>query len=55
LGDRDEMGERVERLREEGVNTILLHDLSGSFEALQQFAEEVMPTFVEKDTAEAAE
>ncbi len=56
LGDSDEMGERVERLRDEGVRTILLHDLSGSFEALQQFAEEVMPGFADDtSTANAAE
>ena len=56
LGDKDEMGERVERLRDEGVHTILLHDLSGSFEALQQFAEEVMPKFTDdSDRVQAAE
>ena len=56
LGDKDEMGERVERLRDEGVHTILLHDLSGSFDALQQFAEEVMPKFAdETDNVRAAE
>ena len=56
LGDSDEMGERVERLREQGVHTILLHDLSGSSEALQQFAEEVMPKFTsDDDTMRAAE
>ena len=56
LGDSDEMGERVERLREQGVHTILLHDLSGSSEALQQFAEEVMPKFADDgETVRAAE
>ena len=55
LGDSDEMGERVERLREQGVHTILLHDLSGSFDGLQQFAEDVMPKFADDDAVRAAE
>ena len=51
------MIERVEKLYELGVRNILLHDLSGSFDALQQFAEEVMPHFAgrEGDAAQAAE
>jgi alkanesulfonate monooxygenase SsuD/methylene tetrahydromethanopterin reductase-like flavin-dependent oxidoreductase (luciferase family) len=56
LGSSEEMCERVGRLRDEGVQTILLHDLSGSSEALQQFAEEVMPKFADSDaSAQAAE
>ena len=55
LGNSDEMGERVERLREQGVNTILLHDLSGSFDGLQQFAEDVMPKFADYEVVRAAE
>ena len=54
LGNSDEMGERVQKLYDLGVRNILLHDLSGSFEGLQQFAEEVMPHFVDKDDAVVA-
>lgn len=54
LGSSAEMCERVERLREEGVETILLHDLSGSSEALHQFAEEVMPNFADPDASAVA-
>jgi hypothetical protein len=51
------MIERLERLYEIGVRDVLLHDLSGNFEALQQFAEEVMPYFASREdsTAEAAQ
>ncbi len=57
LGSSEEMIERVEKLYELGVRNILLHDLSGSFDALQQFAEEVMPHFAgrEGDAVQAAE
>jgi alkanesulfonate monooxygenase SsuD/methylene tetrahydromethanopterin reductase-like flavin-dependent oxidoreductase (luciferase family) len=56
MGSSDEMGERVQRLYDLGVRNILLHDLSGNFEALHQFAEEVMPAFRDKEgAAEAAE
>ncbi len=57
LGSSDEMGERVQKLHDVGVRNILLHDLSGSFDALHQFAEEVMPHFVISNdpTNEAAE
>jgi alkanesulfonate monooxygenase SsuD/methylene tetrahydromethanopterin reductase-like flavin-dependent oxidoreductase (luciferase family) len=53
LGNSDEMCERVQKLYDLGVRNVLLHDLSGNFEALHQFAEEVMPQFVGKDTAAA--
>ena len=49
LGNSEEMGERVQKLYDLGVRNILLHDLSGNFEALHQFAEEVMPHFVDKN------
>ena len=49
LGNSDEMGERVQKLYDLGVRNILLHDLSGNFEGLHQFAEEVMPHFVDKN------
>ncbi|MEK9901438.1 MAG: hypothetical protein VW516_11900, partial [Rhodospirillaceae bacterium] len=57
IGNSEEMIERIERLYEIGVRDVLLHDLSGNFEALQQFAEEVMPHFAGRDdgTAEAAQ
>src|SRR3546814_286477 len=56
LGDSDEMAERVQALHDLGVRNILLHDLSGNFEALHQFAEEVMPRFAgDRADAEAAE
>ena len=57
IGKADEMIERCERLYDLGVRNVLLHDLSGSSEALQQFAEEVMPHFTGRDvnTAQAAE
>ncbi len=57
LGSSEEMIERTEKLYELGVRNILLHDLSGSFDALQQFAEEVMPHFASRvgDEAQAAE
>ena len=55
IGDADEMGERVQKLADLGVRNILLHDLSGSFDALQQFAEEVMPKFTGGAAAKAAE
>jgi alkanesulfonate monooxygenase SsuD/methylene tetrahydromethanopterin reductase-like flavin-dependent oxidoreductase (luciferase family) len=51
IGNADEMGERVQKLADLGVRNILLHDLSGSSEALQQFAEEVMPHFATDDDA----
>ena len=49
LGSSDEMGERVQKLYDLGVRNILLHDLSGNFEGLHQFAEEVMPHFAGKN------
>ena len=57
LGSSEEMIERVGKLHELGVRNILLHDLSGSFDALQQFSEEVMPHFADgdEDTVQAAE
>jgi len=57
IGKADEMIERCEKLYDLGVRNVLLHDLSGSFDALQQFAEEVMPHFAgrDDDTAQAAE
>jgi alkanesulfonate monooxygenase SsuD/methylene tetrahydromethanopterin reductase-like flavin-dependent oxidoreductase (luciferase family) len=57
LGSSEEMGERVQKLYDLGVRNILCHDLSGSSEALQQFAEEVMPHFLDKEgpVAQAAE
>ena len=57
LGNAQEMGERVQALHDVGIRNILLHDLSGSFDNLQQFAEEVMPQFAESDdkAAQAAE
>jgi alkanesulfonate monooxygenase SsuD/methylene tetrahydromethanopterin reductase-like flavin-dependent oxidoreductase (luciferase family) len=53
IGNAQEMAERVQRLADLGVRNILLHDLSGSSEALQQFAEQVMPQFA-GDAARAA-
>jgi len=47
LGDSKEMIERIELLYEYGVRNILLHDLTGSIEVLQEFAEEVIPHFSE--------
>ena len=57
IGNSEEMIERIERLYEIGVRDVLLHDLSGNFEALEQFAEEVMPHFAGRDngTAQAAQ
>jgi alkanesulfonate monooxygenase SsuD/methylene tetrahydromethanopterin reductase-like flavin-dependent oxidoreductase (luciferase family) len=56
LGDAREMRERVQRLHDLGVRNILVHDLAGSFDALRQFAEEVIPHFTSAETrAEAAE
>ena len=49
IGNSQEMGERVQKLYDLGVRNILAHDLSGSTEALQQFAEEVMPHFLDKE------
>ncbi|MEK9661407.1 MAG: LLM class flavin-dependent oxidoreductase [Alphaproteobacteria bacterium] len=54
LGSSDEMAERVQRLADLGVRNILLHDLAGRSEALQQFAEEVMPHFTGGDAKAAA-
>ena len=48
LGDKKEMIERVEKLYEHGVRNILLHDLTGSTEALREFALEVSPKFTNK-------
>ena len=48
LGDKKEMIERVEKLYECGVRNILLHDLTGSTEALREFALEVSPKFTNK-------
>ena len=57
VGNSEEMGERVQKLYDLGVRNILAHDLSGSSEALTQFAEEVMPHFLDKEgpVAQAAE
>ncbi|HCP00448.1 MAG TPA: hypothetical protein DIT35_03060 [Rhodospirillaceae bacterium] len=56
IGNSEEMIERVERLYEIGVRDVLLHDLSGNFEALEQFAEEVIPHFAGRnDALEAAQ
>ena len=51
------MGERVQKLYDLGVRNILVHDLAGESESLIQFAEEVMPHFLDKDdpVAQAAE
>jgi alkanesulfonate monooxygenase SsuD/methylene tetrahydromethanopterin reductase-like flavin-dependent oxidoreductase (luciferase family) len=45
IGASQEMIDRVGSLYEAGVRNILLHDLAGKSDALQQFAEEVMPHF----------
>lgn len=50
IGSSDEMVERIGKLQDVGVVNVLLHDLSGSTEALQQFAAEVMPHFSETKT-----
>tara|TARA_R110002110_G_scaffold395138_2_gene609636 strand:- start:129905 stop:130954 length:1050 start_codon:yes stop_codon:yes gene_type:complete len=49
IGNSEEMIERIERLYEIGVRDVALHDLSGNFDALAQFAEEVMPHFADHD------
>jgi len=54
IGTPDEMAARVRRLHDMGVRNVLLHDLSGSSEALRVFAEQVMPRFAEP-AAQAAE
>ncbi|MBO6783536.1 MAG: LLM class flavin-dependent oxidoreductase [Alphaproteobacteria bacterium] len=57
LGSSQEMVDRIGKLHELGVRNVLLHDLSGSFDALQQVAEEVMPHFADDgdSAARAAE
>ena len=57
LGRSDEMGERIQKLYDLGVRNVLVHDLAGETESLQQFAEEVMPHFLDKEgpVAQAAE
>ena len=56
LGSSQEMVDRLGKLHDLGVRNVLLHDLSGSFDALQQVAEEVMPHFADDGgTARAAE
>lgn len=49
VGGSEEMIERVAKLREVGAEYLLFHDLTSSPEGLQQFAEEVMPHFRDKD------
>ena len=49
LGSSDEMGERIQTLYDLGVRNVLVHDLAGVTESLIQFAEEVMPHFLDKD------
>ena len=48
LGDKIEMTERIEKLYKCGARNILLHDLTGSTEALQEFALKVAPHFYSK-------
>ena len=48
IGDSKEMIERIEILYEYGVRNILLHDLTGSIDTLQEFAEKVAPNFSDK-------
>jgi alkanesulfonate monooxygenase SsuD/methylene tetrahydromethanopterin reductase-like flavin-dependent oxidoreductase (luciferase family) len=55
VGNSEEMIDRVGRLYEVGIRNILLHDLSGSSDALHQVAEEVMPHFQKKSSVRAAE
>ena len=55
IGTSQEMIDRIGRLYEVGVRNILLHDLSGNSDSLQQVAEEVMPHFQKKSAARAAE
>ncbi len=57
LGRSDEMGERIQKLYDLGVRNVLVHDLGGETESLVQFAEEVMPHFLDKEgpVAQAAE
>lgn len=45
IGYPDEVCERIEALRNVGVNYVLLADITGSREALHIFAREVMPKF----------
>lgn len=54
IGGSDEMIERVQKLYDLGVRNVLFHDLSGSTEALRQFAEEVMPHFAAEGAASKA-
>jgi alkanesulfonate monooxygenase SsuD/methylene tetrahydromethanopterin reductase-like flavin-dependent oxidoreductase (luciferase family) len=49
VGNSDEMGERIQTLYDLGVRNVLVHDLAGVTESLIQFAEEVMPHFLDKD------
>lgn len=57
VGNSDEMGERIQRLYDVGIRNVLVHDLGGVAENLHQFAEEVMPHFLDKEgpVAQAAE
>ena len=56
IGSSQEMADRIGRLHDAGVRNVLLHDLSGSMDALHQFAADVMPQFADRaDTARAAE
>ena len=54
IGNSAEMTDRIGKLYDVGVRNVLLCDVSGSTEALHQFAEEVMPHFV-GDARAAAE
>lgn len=55
IGYPHEIAERIEILRDQGVDYVLLADISGSREALRVFAEEVAPRFADsKPHARAA-
>jgi alkanesulfonate monooxygenase SsuD/methylene tetrahydromethanopterin reductase-like flavin-dependent oxidoreductase (luciferase family) len=55
FGTVDEIIEKVSKLREGGVRYLLLSDGGSGIEGLRQFSREVMPVFIDSDTAEAAE
>jgi 2-iminoacetate synthase ThiH len=55
FGTPDEIVAKVQRLRDQGVEYILLNGGGTSRENLRRFAREVMPAFTDEATRRAAE
>ncbi|MBO9377143.1 LLM class flavin-dependent oxidoreductase [Sphingomonas histidinilytica] len=54
IGYPHEVAEKIEALRRQGVDYVLLADVTGSPQSLEIFAREIMPRFVDVDAAAVA-